>query len=198
MDGRIVKKDTVGRGVHPAVSWSSRTSEISGEGAGIISLRIRGESSHGSCTVGVKDRSQGVGGGEREETDSLELDKVSRGGHNGGLVGGSRDPLVDFLESEVWLRGGADVLPRETEDFLALGCRHSSYAHPTLLPPFTHVVQGCLASHFWWDELSLRFPSMHIVTHRLPPPDREGEVRISPTTSLKRLPVATHRQGIHA
>ena len=80
MDGRIAKEDTAGDGIRCTAPWVFCTNEMSGEGSSIISLCIRGESSHRSCAIGVGGRSRGARDGERVEADSLESDQVRRGG----------------------------------------------------------------------------------------------------------------------
>ena len=77
---------------------------------------------------------------------------------NGGRVGCSenKNPIADGLEGSARMLRGRGALFRETERALARRDRcRGSYVHPTLLSPSTHVVQGCLPSHFWWGDVSL-------------------------------------------
>ena len=116
MDGRIVKEDTMECGMHSTESWLFVVAGGPDEGLSIIWLHIRGESSNGGH-IGVESRSQGVGGGEMEEADSL-LDRVGMGRSGSGLVRDSGDLSVEVWEGEMWMVRGSevtDVLSRGTE-----------------------------------------------------------------------------------
>ena len=99
-------------------------------------------------------------------------------------MGGPEGAPAVVWRGEVGALGGSEVVSRETEGALVLvgrGCRNGLYVHPAPFFPSTHVVQGCLASHLWWQ--SKRCCSIDpnpdcIATHCLPPPDHTGEKEI--------------------
>ena len=82
-----------------------------------------------------------------------------------GGVGGSENesPMTGGLRDKVRIFWGADVPSRNTSRAVMLirgdRCR-GSYVHLVLSPPVMHVVQGCLPSHFWRSEVSLRPPEL--------------------------------------
>ena len=139
-DGRIVKEDPVRGGTHSIAPWISCTTETFDEGPTTTSLYIRGESSHGSSTVDAEGCSQEGRNGERADVDSPKPDRVRRRTSDSVPVGGPENVLTD----------GWKVVARRGR------WGHGSYTHSA--PPFlfTQAVQGCLASHFWWGEMSPR------------------------------------------
>ena len=139
MDGRIVKEDPARGGTHSIAPRFSCTAETFDEGPTITSLYIRGESSHGSSDVDVEGFSQG-GNGEMGDVDSLELDRVRRRASDSVPDGGPEN-----VSTDVW----KVVARRGRRD-------RGSYTHSAPQFLFTQVVQGCLASHFWWGKMSPR------------------------------------------
>ena len=138
MDGRIVKEDPARGGTHSITPRFSCTTETFDEGPTTISLYIRSENSHGGSAVDVEGCSQEGRNVEMGDVDLLELDRARTS--DGVPVGGPEN-----VSTDVW-----KVAARR--GFWGRG----SYAHsePSFL--FTQVVQGCLASHFWWGEMSPR------------------------------------------
>jgi len=160
MDGRIVKKDTVGRGMRLVVPSSSNTTGRSDEEPSNILSCIRGEKSQGDRAVSVEGGSWGTEDGEGDRASPLGSDQV-RGRPSGGLNEGSESTLADVWGGELRKFWGPDVPARETEcavELEARDCCRNSYAHTAPLLLFAHAVQGCLASHFWWGRVSPRFP----------------------------------------
>ena len=137
-DGRIVKEDSVRGGTHSIAPWISCMTETFDEGPTITSLYIQGGSTRGSSGVDVEGCSREGRDGKGGDADSLKLDRVRTS--DGVPVGGPEN-----VSTDVW-----KVAARR--GFWGRG----SYAHsePSFL--FTQVVQGCLASHFWWGEMSPR------------------------------------------
>ena len=132
IDGRIVKDDPARHGTHSAVSWVPCTTETSSGEPSPISLHMPGESSRTSRTISGEGRSHGAMDGGREGAYSLGSNTVKR-------FDGSESLLASFLKAGV-VRGR---------------CR-GSYVHPEALSSFMHVIQGWLASHLWWSEVSPR------------------------------------------
>ena len=132
------------------------TTEVSDEAPGNTLSYIRGESSQGGRSAGVESRSKGRNG--KREANSLGSDRVGWGRSLGGLIRDSGSTLADAWGVKLRTFGGPDGLARKTESTSALvrrdGC-HGLYAHSAPLSPLTHVVQGRLASHFWWGEVNL-------------------------------------------
>ena len=139
MDGRIVKEDPARGGTHSITPRFSCTTETFDERPTITSLCIRGESSHESSTVDVEGCSQGGRDGEMGDADPLELDQARRRTSDSVPVGGPKN-----VSADVW------------KVLVGRGRCRSSYAHSVPPSLFTQVVQGCLASHFWWGEMSPR------------------------------------------
>ena len=153
------------RGTHPVVPCIFCTTETSDERPSTISSRTRGEGSRRSFAIGIEGCLRGIRDREEEE-DPLGLDQL-RGGR-------TSDELIGDLENGnplVGVGGGIvrtplrepDVASLETESALVRrDCRRDSYVHPAPFPPFTHVVQGSLASHLWRGEVSPPFPSVRL------------------------------------
>ena len=151
MDRRIVD-DTEGCRmclvVDLPISLLNNSSEI------LVSIQFK---SWSFCTT--EGRSQGAENGEREgEEGSQGLDQVGRG-RSEGLVEGMENTLPDALEGPQTPKG-LDVLSCETESALATVGRDrcsNPHVHSAAPPTLMHVVQGCLASHFWRGEVNSRF-----------------------------------------
>ena len=147
-DGRIVKENPARGGTHSIAPWISCTTETFDEGPTITSLCIRGEGSHGSSAVNVEGCSQEGRNKEMGDVDSLELDRVRTS--DGVPVGGPEN-----VSMGVW-----GVVARR-------GRRgRGSYTHSAPSFLFTQVVQGCLASHFWWGGMSPRVSQNGRLYHR--------------------------------
>ena len=139
-DGRIVKEDSVRGGTHSIAPWISCMTETFDEGPTTTPSCIRGESSCGSSDVDVEGCSREGRDGKGGDADSLKLDRVRRRASDSVPDGGPEN-----VSTDVW-----KVVARR-------GRRgRGSYTHSAPQFLFTQVVQGCLASHFWWGKMSPR------------------------------------------
>ena len=141
MDGRTVKEETV----------ECHATETSDEEPDGTLVRIRGERSRGIRNVGIGGRLWGAG---RERVD--ESGRIRRGTSLRGRI--LEGPLAGVWECRLRSFEELGVLACTIENTLLPAgrdrCGGLLYVHSAPRSPFTHVVHGFFASHFWWGEVS--------------------------------------------